>query len=1097
MDNTYLLNNILKNDGTNQGQRLLAALNPDNIKIDERGIREILNFTYTLSKEINFFNLGNEQEGDWSPFFEPVKDLLAFNEKEILAILNSKSDFDPHLALFLTFVKLFRFAQNDLNTLVQKHLDFYYKQVLSLNTKPAVPDKVHLVLELAKNLSEHRVEAGTRFKAVKNGTTIPIYTTDNEIVINKAQIKSLKSIFITDVGNRFNIYSSEVTNSKDGKGKPFTGSNIKWSAFGENQQNKATKERNMEDARLGFAFASPMLLLKEGKRIITLTIGFKNTGIPNGEITNGIEISYSGEKGWIVPGSYSAKFTANQLTLVSTLESVDGAVVPFNKTVLKEAYNTTWPVLKILLNSEASLYKDLFFLEIATATIEVAVDGAKDLVIQNSQSSLNPAKPFLPFGSVPVLDSAFYIGSAEIFQKKLTKLSLDVVWKDVPAVNLGNYYIPYFDTDSNPNIILSNLIFTAGISFLYHDQWIKLDGDFSLFHFAFSGQVNNIDLSNPSNAPGKSLESVIAGKGLTYSRNIGLQQIDPFDNTMQNGFIKLEISGPNDPSFPFTAFGHNEFPNIYSKTAIKIATEGYKGALPGTPYTPAIKSLSVNYASVQQINLSDHNSPDRFFHIEPFGVALMDPDEPFLLPQYPHYQHYDNPVENNLCLGTIYAGIENLVPPQNLNILFQVAEGSADSSIVIREEDIQWDYLSNNKWIPFNNLQILSNTTRAMQTSGIISFAMGGDATNDNTLMPEGIFWLRGMVNNNPAGISQLIDIKTQAIQATYVIPDAVKETGDEHLVKPLPPFSIKDLLVKDAAIKSVQQPYNSFDGKGNEKDTIFYTRVSERLRHKKRALTLWDYERLILDEFPTIFKVKCLTHTNENSDLAPGAISAVVVPNLINTNSVNPLKPMANLLTLGKIKEYVSGFIPLFVDFNVGNPVYEQLLVDFKVGFMEGKDAGYYGNLLNEEIKRFLSPWAYEEGQDIIFGGKVYKTDILVFIENREYVDFVNDLQLYHQFDGIDFDGNGIDKMIIEDDFIIQDLMHPGIGEMIIGTDLVVGRPVEVAYASGPRSILVSAPDHRITVLQAGEYACSGADYMGIGYWAVHEDFIVQENLI
>jgi hypothetical protein len=292
--------------------------------------------------------------------------------------------------------------------------------------------------------------------------------------------------------------------------------------------------------------------------------------------------------------------------------------------------------------------------------------------------------------------------------------------------------------------------------------------------------------------------------------------------------------------------------------------------------------------------------------------------------------------------------------------------------------------------------------------------------------------------------------------------------------------------------VKSITQTYISFGGKTSERDTSFYTRVSERLRHKKRALELWDFERLILDEFPEIFKVKCLTHTDDVTDLAPGTVSAVVVPNLINKNAINPLQPKVNLLTLQNIRAYVSQYLPLFVTFNPDNPIYEQLLVDFKVGFFPGKDAGFYGNLLNEEIKRFLSPWAYEEGQDITFGGKVFKSDIVVFIESRPYVDFVNSFKLYHIFDGTDTDGPGIGSMAIGTDFIIGEDFFPAIGDMEIDGDFVVGRETEVAVASGPRSILVSAADHRITVLKAGDYKCEGVEALGIGFMIIEESFIV-----
>ena len=77
-----------------------------------------------------------------------------FNTKDILQELNSRSDFPPHFALFLCFLKLFFNVQNDINTLTKRHLDFYYKNVLQLSNKAAVADRVHIVFTLAKNAFE-------------------------------------------------------------------------------------------------------------------------------------------------------------------------------------------------------------------------------------------------------------------------------------------------------------------------------------------------------------------------------------------------------------------------------------------------------------------------------------------------------------------------------------------------------------------------------------------------------------------------------------------------------------------------------------------------------------------------------------------------------------------------------------------------------------------------------------------------------------------------------------------------------------------------------------------------------------------------------
>ena len=81
---------------------------------------------------------------------------------------------------------------------------------------------------------------------------------------------------------------------------------------------------------------------------------------------------------------------------------------------------------------------------------------------------------------------------------------------------------------------------------------------------------------------------------------------------------------------------------------------------------------------------------------------------------------------------------------------------------------------------------------------------------------------------------------------------------------------------------------------------------------------------------------------------------------------------------------------------------------------------------------------------------------------------------------------------MAIGTDFIIGEDFIPAIGDMEIDNDFVVGRDTEVAIASDPRSILVSAPNHRIRVLKAGEYTCQGAGSLGIGFMIIGENFIV-----
>src|SRR5690606_38307786 len=103
---------------------------------------------------------------------------------------------------------------------------------------------------------------------------------------------------------------------------------------------------------------------------------------------------------------------------------------------------------------------------------------------------------------------------------------------------------------------------------------------------------------------------------------------------------------------------------------------------------------------------------------------------------------------------------------------------------------------------------------------------------------------------------------------------------------EPLPPGTISKLLLADPAVKKIEQPVTSSGGKTLEDDASWYRWVSERLRHKQRAVSPWDYERLILEAFPEIYKVKCIPHARPGNELSPGHVMLVPVPDLHGRNA-------------------------------------------------------------------------------------------------------------------------------------------------------------------------------------------------------------------
>ena len=104
--------------------------------------------------------------------------------------------FRPHFVLFLVFLKLLERSRAQLNSLTARHLDFYFRQYLRLQPKPSIADR------------ERHHRAGTRrqdpalasWDAAQCGPDATgidrIYATDRDLFVNRAQVASLRSLYI-------------------------------------------------------------------------------------------------------------------------------------------------------------------------------------------------------------------------------------------------------------------------------------------------------------------------------------------------------------------------------------------------------------------------------------------------------------------------------------------------------------------------------------------------------------------------------------------------------------------------------------------------------------------------------------------------------------------------------------------------------------------------------------------------------------------------------------------------------------------------------------------------------------------------------------
>jgi hypothetical protein len=409
--------------------------------------------------------------------------------------------------------------------------------------------------------------------------------------------------------------------------------------------------------------------------------------------------------------------------------------------------------------------------------------------------------------------------------------------------------------------------------------------------------------------------------------------------------------------------------------------------IPNEPWTPIIKEIALDYTAT---------------------ATAADIDLIHLYPYEGTYKHEEIELQPTLfpvfCEeGTLFLGLEYLVPGSHVNILFQLAEATADSETE-RNEEVSWAYLDNNQWKALRpGFEVLEDTTDGLTTSGIVKLALPANMTSDNTILPKGMHWIKAAILQNSRSVSETIGIDTQAIQVTFSNEEA---NDKQRLGQPLPAGSIAKLREADVAIKKVAQPYNSFGGRIPETEGHFYVRVSELLRHKGRAIQKFDYERLALEGFPLLFKVKCVNHSFALSahayvndfPVAPGYVLLAVIPDLNQLKAAQTFEPRVPVSMLEAIQSYLYQRTSPFVRLRIMNPRYEKVHFCLKAKLYLGRDENYYTAKLKQDLREFLAPWAVGQYDKLTFGQCIYRSDIVRFLETRDYLDFILELIYWHE---------------------------------------------------------------------------------------------------
>ena len=1033
--------------GCAQPERDAPARDPATAPLDDRDADGLLNSLRALTPLIRFYaNDPVTPAGNWLPYL-PTGSVAELDALAQGKRLHAAGGVAPHHALILAFLRQLARPQALLNRFTAEHLQFQMRQVLGFRPLPPQPDRAHLVLALKKGSPPQAITPEHRFSAGKDALKIEqLFAPLRSTVVGQAQVLRLASIL--RVGQR--LLFAPVANSADGLGAPLDKTAPRWPPFGRN---------SLPPAPIGFAFASSLLRLAEGERSISLKL--RVAGWPNGltpaAFSASFEAHLSGPAGWLGPLAMTASLSADLLTLSIPVAGSLAAIVDHDPAIHLHDFPARLPVVQCLLKADAALgYGALAAITLTKAQVAVAVSGLRGLLLESDEATLSPNKAFLPFGPQPVVGSRFYVGCAEALGKPLSSMTLKLAWQGAPA-NLSSHYAHYSKvaqmsdgigatvswrdvagashTASTvtllPRLAVPLTQITLNVGDAINSTPTPASRNLAL-HASGSAKAHQhaglLELAQPvhrrSKASALGEHSRFGGTPAGANGGNGANTAAP---SARAGFITLSL---------LESLLHSDFRREALQAALPPADiEARKSFVPtllNEPYTPKIQEITLDYAAqsddshIADPTLAALTDTDvQFFQIDALGLAR---EQAWLTQSRPWApQAAVSLLPAHAAAAELLIGLSGVQAGDSVSLLLQLAEGSADP--LAAAQKLQWSVLADNAWRSLLPGELALDTTGDLRRSGLMACVLPQETSSANSRAPAGLVWLRASTPAEPEGSGRaacdVIGVFANALEVQF------RDAGNDpqRLKSPLPAGAIAQFKTPLPAIKSITQPYASFGGALVESDAALARRAAERLRHRNRAITAWDIERLVLQAFPAVYRVKCIAHAKPRAGasawLAAGHVMVVVVPDLRNMNAVDALQPRVDLDTLSRIREHLLARIGPQTQVHVCNPGYRAVQVDCKLRLRTGNGLGF--NFLQPQIdlalRQALSPWASVPALDMSlalntpsgaqtsaqtstqsktampptlgFGGRVLRSALLDFVEDLPYVDFVTDFRL------------------------------------------------------------------------------------------------------
>ncbi len=960
-------------DGHSRKDRLDRLIVPGNFKMLDNDKAVMLEKLIQIAGWIRFYNEKEIPEGYFEAFLDELKALQTSIRRKHAHEAIGKME--PSQALLLAFIENLQKVSEQYNNRWNDFANWYLTEYLKVSPLSVKGDRVWLAFDKIAP-GTITIEKNTGFNRKNADQNVLTYRLEDELIVQDITTVNAYTVclernpyhypaanlnFVTAIKTRDLLHDRPVSD--------------RTLLFDH-------EHHSLETRAIGIRIAAPSLLLREGKRNVTICFEAENKkwlytleqaekellksddivqaqALQSNLFNNLFYITISTPTGWTNVNVYEVKRDklSNRLVLKFLLPEDFPSTVGCTQEV--HHFESEFPAIQIRLNFDAWLYPYSWIhkLRIQRIIIRTKVEGINDMQVYNELGKIDNSKSFPPFGINTSAGTWMALGNYEMAIKNTSSINVAIKWNQLPLhpKGLKGHYAAYPEKVENDT-------FKIRVRYLSDNNWFTTPGknSFSLFEDAVTEDPNAAKMDKAVSEQ-SSFDKIIIKKMVPFELS---EEEYKYTIKTRTGFVRLTLEKPD------MGFGNQEYRDLFTERMMMKKWRKKRLPVLLPPIFPHVENITLDYRSEDIIDLRKNarNSNVIVDQLHPFGVVSSrevstNTGIPFVFSQE---------TDASLMLG-----FKN-VKGGELFSTFIVLEATSNEMTIENLPQIIMYWGDGYYWEEIPRGFIVKDETKRMTISGSLVYNFPAHIP-PNLYDNDGVLWIRaGFVKNHEF---------VPEIRAIYNNTGLVILETDDASVEKMQSFKNSNGILepekKLPGITHIEQITSYYAGQELEDLKNMQARVSEYVTHRGRAVTARDFELLTLQEFSDIGKALCLPNTNLK-DSKPGVVTVVVVPqNKLKT--LDNAKPMVPSGILSRIEDFLNARASQNVLVDVVNPVYEELQVKCVIRL---KDENLLVPLeaLYEICDNLIAPW---QAKDTLpkFGESIQVSKIYNAIRDADFV--------------------------------------------------------------------------------------------------------------